>query len=115
MADAARALGAVGDHKAVPTLAKAIADRDSSVRKAAARALADIGKPAVPGLIRLLKHKNWHVRLLAAWGLGEIEDRRAIPALRKALKDRNLQIRRTAEQALRAMNAYDNRDPDNED
>jgi HEAT repeat protein len=51
-------------------------------------ALARIGdKGAVPALIEATRHPDPFVRHGAAWALGELRDRRAIPALRALLQD----------------------------
>jgi HEAT repeat protein len=47
----------------------------------------EIGEPAVDALSETLQHEDSHLRILAAWTLGEIRDARAIGPLIAALKD----------------------------
>jgi len=50
----AEALGKIGDAQAVPALIEALSDEVWGVRYSAARALGEIGEPAVPALIEAL-------------------------------------------------------------
>ena len=52
------------------------------------------------GLLRALKYRDAGVRTRAAWALGGIGDKRAVPHLIKALKDRDAKVRREAACAL---------------
>jgi hypothetical protein len=67
---AAGALGALGAdaRQAVPELIRLLADKDTSA--AAAKALGQIGKPAVPALKEALKSENRLVRKAASKALG---------------------------------------------
>lgn len=69
-AKAAGALGALGAdaRQAVPDLIRLLGDKETSA--AAARALAQIGKPAVPALKEALKSKSPLVRKAATRALG---------------------------------------------
>lgn len=81
------ALGNLGEH-AVPSLLKAMQDRDRDVRFDAAGELKDIGEPAVPGLLNLLQYsENGSVRRSAAWALGEIGSLEAVDELIRRLDD----------------------------
>jgi HEAT repeat protein len=127
---AAKALGQIGNKKAVPALIKTLKDKNEDVREEAATALGEIkdpiaipalikamkdgryvhsriawalfkiGKPAVPALIKALKDKSGYVRGEAAWVLGKLKDKRALPALIKAMKDKNKDVRQKAAEAL---------------
>lgn len=66
---------------AMPALAEQV-DCDSV---AACRALAP--SAAGPALLRLLRHENWDTRVEAAFALGSIEYKPAVPELIKALAD----------------------------
>ncbi|MCH8295154.1 caspase family protein, partial [Candidatus Poribacteria bacterium] len=57
---------------ALPTLIKTMGNEDSDVRRRAASALRKIGEPAVPALIKALRDKNSSVRDGAAYVLGNI-------------------------------------------
>jgi HEAT repeat protein len=83
---AAKALGEIGDERAVEPLMKALR-RDSYVRWSAVVALGKIGKSAVEPLIGVLSDDNWRVREYAVRALGEIGDERAVEPLIKALGD----------------------------
>jgi hypothetical protein len=94
------ALQALGRH-AVPHLAKALQDEKEWVRRAACRALGEIGDPqAIPHLIQALQDGDRDVRSAACWALGRIGDPQAIPHLIQALQDENERVRRAACEAL---------------
>jgi HEAT repeat protein len=67
---AARALGKIGDERAIPALIEALNDRINSVQSdafeinsvqsEAVDALVKIGKPAIPALIELPKDEHWY-------------------------------------------------------
>lgn len=107
---AAEALGAADSPRAVEALIQAIGDSNENVIRAAVRALgqtksdravgpllallaseplgalaaealAQLGQPAVPGLMAALKDSRPTVRALAARALGEIAPGQAVPAL----------------------------------
>ena len=69
---AARALGNIGDARAVEPLIALLRDRDRDVCKAAAEALEKIGEPAVEPLVAALKDPWGPVRQHAAELLGKI-------------------------------------------
>jgi HEAT repeat protein len=78
----------------VDGLVKQLKDKDSDVRRKAAKELANAGpeaKPAVPMLIAALKDSDLFVRRFSAQALGAIgeEAKSAIPALEKVIKDGN--------------------------
>lgn len=99
--EAARALGEVGEKRAVPALIAAMKDPDpgeqlTSVQrykywytcKAAAWALGEIGdKGAVPALIAAMKHPDQRTQFSAIRALGRIGDRGAVAPLIDALPD----------------------------
>ena len=78
----------------------ALKHKDSSVRKEAIEALADIGKPAVEPLIGALEGKDYEIQHGAAEALGRIGDERAIEPLIKAFKDGMSLVRSKAVGAL---------------
>jgi HEAT repeat protein len=77
-----------------------LADSNPGVRNAAARALSDIGEPAVQPLIRALWHDEMLVRGSAAVILGRIGDSRAVPKLIDTLADPEATVRQSAARAL---------------
>lgn len=60
-------------------------------------------KPAVRALIGLLEDEHYQVRSAAAAALGEIGDRVALPALRKAARDPQAMVRSEAEAAVERL------------
>jgi len=83
---AARALGYIGDPRAVEPLIQMLKDKVYIIRKDAVKALGDIGDPrATEPLIRALNDKLEG----AAEALGKIGDQRASGALIIALNDEN--------------------------
>ncbi|MCA8949781.1 MAG: HEAT repeat domain-containing protein [Planctomycetes bacterium] len=55
--------------------------------------LGQTGEQTIPALLEALRHDNAKVRSSAAWVLGRIGDRRTIPQLRTAAKDREETVR----------------------
>ena len=94
------ALGRIGDAQAVKSLIATLADENSDVRAAAARALGQIRTPAVEHLITALTASNEHVREAAADALGQIGDARAIGPLSARLEDGNWDVRAASARAL---------------
>jgi HEAT repeat protein len=95
-AEVARALGKIGDARAVDALIEALKDEDSYVRKNVAWALGKIRDArAVDALIEALKDEDRGVRKNVAWALGEIGDARAVGALIEALRDKDSKVRRS--------------------
>jgi HEAT repeat protein len=101
--NAAWALGAIGDARAVEALIDVLedGDEDESMQGAAARALGHIGDPrAVEALKDALKDEDALVRWNAAEALGEISDVRSVEALMSVLKDVDWRVRENAARAL---------------
>jgi HEAT repeat protein len=74
-----------------------------SERQRAAQVMGRIGTPGwavIPLLGALDSSRPWQVRRRAAWALGQLEDRRAIPALVQTLKDQNEEVASEAASAL---------------
>lgn len=115
--------------KAIPPLSEAIRDRNPTVRREAAGALATLGwapddlaekvlfyylledweelaklqRAAVPVLLKALESKEPRIRGESARTLGKIRDARAIPALIKMMADTQVNVRVRAAEALGAM------------
>jgi len=98
--DVAKALGELGDPQAVAPLVGALASSEGQLRGAAAKALEQIGRPAVERLISALDSASPHVRRFAASTLGEIGDSRAAAPLIVALNDDDSIVRENAIGAL---------------
>jgi HEAT repeat protein len=76
--------------------------RQWELQQVAADALARIGEPAIPELVRLLEHPDAIPRARAAWALGRMgaKAKPAVPALMAALDDDDRLVRETAARAL---------------
>jgi HEAT repeat protein len=102
--NAAWALGALGNRKAVPVLSRSLSDTEPNVRKRGAWALGALdASEAVPALVEALKDSDAGVREQAAWALGAISDRRAVDGLIGALSDSVAAVRKQAAWALGAI------------
>ncbi len=96
---AARALGDIGDVRAVDPLIAAL--KDEYLGRDAAGALGKIGDArAVEPIIASLSAECWKMRQAAAVALGSIGDARAVEPLIATLKDKNGHVRKAAAQAL---------------
>ena len=101
---AARALGAIGP-EAMPSLLKALQDKNAEVRSCAAVGfyeMGDKGKTAVPELAQALHDSNKRVRFMVAQALGKMGPaaETAVPDLIEALKDIDRDVRSVTAQAL---------------
>jgi len=85
---------------AIPILAEGLEHTDHG--DDAANALAKIGKPSVPALLRALHCRDFFGRWNAAWALGAIgpDAKEAVPALTKSLEDEEPLVRIAAARAL---------------
>ena len=84
---AAKALGEIGDGRAVETLIETLKDEHSWVHLSASKALCKISdERAVEPLVEALKDEHSWVRRSAAKALGKIGDKRAVVPLIEALK-----------------------------
>lgn len=119
---AAIALGEIGDSAAIEPLESSMSDPDKYVRYGAAislskigwkpenlkerayyfaamqewKAVKDIGKPAVPVLVGLLRDRDIAVRIKAAELIGFTGEKGATPALMQSLGDENREVRWSA-------------------
>ena len=85
--NAARALGRLGDKRAVEPLLASLLDGDAKVHEQAAKALGQLGDyRAVEPLIAALTGQDWAVRFEAAKALGRLGDYRAVEPLIAALE-----------------------------
>jgi HEAT repeat protein len=100
---AALALGELKAETAVNGLAHLLTTDRSVAGNHAGDALAKIGQPAAPILIKAMKHEQARVRRRAAKALIPIESKKAIPVLFEALEDESYMVRHYAEIALARM------------
>jgi HEAT repeat protein len=102
--NAAWALGALDDMRAVPALVQATRDREPGVREQAAWALGAIdSSDAIDALAAALKDSDARVRRQAAWALGALDANAAVGALTQALSDSDDGTRHQAAWALGAI------------
>src|SRR3954462_15143031 len=88
---AASVLGDIDSRDSVSALIAVLGD--STVAMNAVEALSR-SKAAVMPLIDLLGQRVAHLRRLAAWALGPLRDRRAVPALVRRLDDADPEVRK---------------------
>ncbi len=91
----------------VPSLIKALGDKDYNVRSQAVEALSKKGEPAVPLIIEALTHPNSNTRKGATEVLGKIGNvtPEVVPSLIKSLVDRDIYVRKSAAEALGKIGA----------
>lgn len=81
---------------------------NSSMRRAAARRLGDLGDPvAVEALVGSLGDRDKLVRRYAVWALGKMGDRRAVHALIIKIRDDDFDVRWFAQWALKRITLQD--------
>ena len=100
--EAAEALGRIGDRRAIPALVEALTYQSKSVQREAAMALGKMGSNAgLSHILWILQHdEDWWDRRDAADILGNIGDKSVMPYLKKALKDKNKEVREAAKKAI---------------
>jgi HEAT repeat protein len=84
----------------IASLVDVLATTDGVERHAARKQLEEIGRPAVPFLVRALQSPSGHARWEAAKALGEIADASAAQALVRTLEDEKAAVRWLAATAL---------------
>ena len=107
--DLVRALGVLGDRRAVPALIRALKDYDKHVRDAALSSLAELGgSEAEDALIGLVDRNIFDARpdvsaRVAIRSLGRMRVVRAMPMLRLAMEEGQLELAPVAARALRQL------------
>lgn len=92
-ADAAEALGHLGDTRALRPLKQLLADADGEVRSLAAVALIRVGDEVLlPEVVKSLRHPDPRVVVGAAVALGRLRDVRTVPNLVEAFKTTNVEV-----------------------
>ena len=103
-AQAAVALGKLGNSAAVEPLIAVLQDQSSAVRGAAANSLGKFSDThAVEPLIALLQDPDAKVRALAARALGRLGDSRALAPLQKLAQDADETVRDKAREAVNKL------------
>lgn len=103
-AEAADALGDLGDRRAVPLLVHALTDPSVAVRCTASYALGDLRDlRAVHPLIAVLSDPEAAARRIAAYALGNLGDPSAMEAILDAMTDRDPEVREAASSAVHKL------------
>jgi HEAT repeat protein len=92
-AGSSRALGEIGDPRAIDVLIRTLPDNIPAVRQNAARALGNIGGSAIDRLIELLRSGEPIMRWGGAAGLGASGDPRAVQPLVNTIGDKHELVR----------------------
>jgi len=101
--EVAYSLGRLKDERAIKPLIHALEKNTSEGKLPSEISHALVKLRAVEPLIEILHHQNPNVRLLAAWALGQIGDKRAIAPLLQLLGDADSTVRETVREALEAI------------
>ena len=102
--NAAWALGALDDIRAVDALVPMMKDPEASVRERVAWALGALDdRAAVSAVVNGLKDANPGVRRQSAWAAGALDDHRAVDGLVVAIRDKDRTVREQAAWALGAI------------
>ncbi len=98
--EAAEALARIGDRRAIPALVEAL--KDQFVQREAAIALGKMrDRSGLPHILWVLKnYSDWRYRRDAARILSNIGDKSVMPYLKKALRDKNKEVREAAKKAI---------------
>lgn len=99
--DAIKRLSELRIERAIPVIAGRL--RDNFDRMAAVEALKKFGHAAEPAVIELLGHRDWSVRHQVIELLKTIGTGKSIGPLRKAAEDMNPLVKRSAEDAIKAL------------
>lgn len=92
-ADAAEALGHLGDTRALRPLQGMLVDPDGEVRSHAAVALIRVGDDVLlPEVVKSLRHPDPRIVVGAAVALGRLRDVRTVPNLVEAFKTKDVEV-----------------------
>ena len=100
---AALGLASQPDEGAIPPLVQALSDEDTLVGNLAVKALVNIGRPAVPSLIEMVKSASQSARILALRALVEIRDHRAIPVMMQVMEEDSALLQHWAKEGLERL------------
>ena len=100
---AALGLSIKPDESAIQPLVQALSDEDTLVSNLAVKALAKIGKAAVPSLIESVKSGLQASRILALRALVEIRDHRAIPVMMQVMSEESALLQHWAKEGLERL------------
>lgn len=100
---AAKALGRVGDPKAIPALINALRGADEQMGSTIFSALVKLGPEAVPALLNASSSNSAWTRWHSIRALSESNDKRALPALVRALSDTDYSVAWIAAKGLQGF------------
>jgi len=104
---AIRALGKIGNTRAIPPLIGMLGDPVAEVRWSAAQALGDFGTPAISPILIVLKNGSIPERLATLDALWKIPDERSTEAIISALDDPAEEVRTKASEVLKKREILD--------
>ena len=102
-----QAFGHMKDNRAIPCMAASLKDANSNVRMLAAWGLGQMGEPALKPLLAELADKNSPGRSDAAFALGKINQPQATEPLIAALKETDPDLRKESAKALSRITGQD--------
>lgn len=88
---------------AVKALIQSLADEDALTAGLAGNALAKIGSPSVPSLLKVMNEASTGIRIVALRALGEIGDQRAIPMMMKCMGEESAVLQYWAQAGLERL------------
>ena len=105
------ALGKLHDERIVPLLMLALKDEEYTIREIAYVSIRDIGVKAMPHLVKAMKDDSFYVRMYASLAIADYilenpsrkYDDDLVDALTHALLDKSIYVRRSAYDALKAI------------
>lgn len=103
----ARLLGEMGDAGSVDLLVETMADPSRRVHNSSTQALARLGEPAVPPLLKGLKSGNWKIRAGSVVALRIIGQYDAVPLLKDMLDDKSHYVRKEVVKSLARVGRED--------
>lgn len=99
---AAKALGVIGDERAVEPLIDVLNSTNWPRSEAAKALMVFKDKRAIKPLIHALESDDWHIRADAASALGVYDEKETIEALNRAAQDSHPRVRDAAKEALKS-------------
>lgn len=102
-----RALGEMKERRAIPCMAASLKHENTNVRMLAAWGLGQMGEPALKPLVVELEDKGSPGRSDAAFALGKIKQPQAIGPLIAALKETDPDLRKESAKALSRITGQD--------
>lgn len=99
------------DQRVFNQLVKTMQSGEAPLYFFAATSLSKVGAPALEPLLKALQHPNYPTRQIAAMGLGDMGDTRAIEGVTTALRDPHEHVRQAAAIALGKIGSAESVEP----